>query len=54
MLLVSSPQVGDRGAQALASALPSLALETLELGFNNVATAGVTALMHVGNGSWIV
>lgn len=40
-------QVGDRGAQALASALPTLRLETLDLGFNNVATAGVAALMQV-------
>ena len=40
-------QVGDRGAQALASALPTLKLETLDLGFNNVATAGVAALMQV-------
>lgn len=40
-------QIGDRGAQALASALPTLKLETLDLGFNNVATAGVAALMQV-------
>lgn len=40
-------QLGDRGAHALASALPSLALQTLELGFNNIGALGVAALMQV-------
>lgn len=33
----------------MAAALPTLALETLELGFNNVAAIGVSALMQVGD-----
>lgn len=39
--------MGDRGAQALASALPTLGLATLDVAFNNVSTAGVAALMQV-------
>ncbi|CAM9502492.1 unnamed protein product [Ectocarpus sp. 13 AM-2016] len=36
----------DRGAQALAIALPTLGLETLDVGFSHVGTAGVAALMQ--------
>lgn len=39
-------QLGDRGAQALAFALPSLALESLDLGFNDIRAPGVAALMQ--------
>lgn len=46
--LFAAVQVGDRGAQALAIALPTLGLETLDVGFSHVGTAGVAALMQVG------
>lgn len=44
-LKLDNNNIKDRGAQLCAVALTSIALETLDLSFNNVTTTGIKALM---------
>lgn len=44
-LKLDNNQIQDRGAQLCAVVLTSIALETLDLSFNNISTAGIKGLM---------
>ena len=44
-LHLDNNSIGDRGATHVAAVLPTLALEHLDLGFNQIGTVGVKALM---------
>ncbi|CAN0126981.1 unnamed protein product, partial [Discosporangium mesarthrocarpum] len=45
-LRLDNNQIGDRGAQLVAAVLPTLSLEMLGLGFNQISAGGVGPLMQ--------